>query len=350
MSGQTNLLKRQSNFELLRIIAMFMVLVRHANFYALGMPEDIIPRGGEFPDYQLFLMSCLELFSGVGVNVFILISGYFGIRCKLKGAIRFIFYCLFYSVGIFTILYLCGIIDLSFLGLAECFFLRKINWFPKAYLGLFILAPVLNAFVEHSDEKQLRNTLIAFFVFQTIFGCISDATYFISFGYTTFSFIGLYLLARYIKLYPIKNLQSPTMRNFGCYVLISFGLSILAFFLILTGHYSAFYRLNAYCNPLVILSSGFLLMAFRNIKISSGIINKIALSCFAVYLVHSNPNVIEKFYIPTIRQIHLSSGFFELLVMFLFLVSVFIFSVIVDQVRIFLWNIVERTILKRWQI
>lgn len=36
--------ERLSNFELLRIIAMFLVLVVHADFFALGAPnrEDVI--------------------------------------------------------------------------------------------------------------------------------------------------------------------------------------------------------------------------------------------------------------------------------------------------------------------
>jgi len=294
---------RLSNFEILRIVAMFMVLIRHANFYALGMPSS---GGNDFSQTQIFIMSCFEMFSDVGVNVFILISGYFGIKCTLESGLKFIFQCLFYSCGIFFVMYLSGYAKMDFLSLAECFYMRKINWFPKAYLCLFIFAPILNSFVENSNEKTLRNTLISFFLFQTLFGCISEATHFISLGYSTISFIGLYLLARYIRLYHLMMFKSSFIKNFALYLGCSLLLSILGYFCLKTGHEVAFYRLNAYCNPIVILNSVFLLLAFKELKFTSSFVNKIAASCFAVYLFHSNPNIIHNFYTRIIRKIYLS--------------------------------------------
>lgn len=332
--------KRLSNIELLRIISMFMILVLHANFYALGMPNVLI--GAASNKLQIFLMSIFESFADVGVNVFVLISGWFGIKCTLQSGLKFIFQCLFYSCGIFLVLYLCGYIQLSFLGLAECFFLRKINWFPKAYLCLFIFAPLLNIFVETASRRQQKNTLIAFFVFQTIFGCISDATTFISFGYSTISFFGLYLLARYIRIFKPNFSQKSLGVDLSIYVMISTALALVASFLIQHEYYSSFYRINAYCNPFVIISSTFLLLAFTKIKFTSSIINTIAASCFSVYLIHSNPNIIENFYIFTIQKIHLNGGEFEILFIFLFLITFFIGSVLIDQIRIFCWNMIMK--------
>ena len=73
---------RQSNFELLRIIAMFMVLILHADFGALGQPDkaEIM----NFP-FAATLRVILEMASIVAVNVFVLISGWFGIRHSIKG-------------------------------------------------------------------------------------------------------------------------------------------------------------------------------------------------------------------------------------------------------------------------
>lgn len=71
---------RESNFELLRIIAMFMVLVLHADFQALGEPTraDIISS-----PLTSSLKVFFEMASIVAVNVFVLISGWFGIRGSL---------------------------------------------------------------------------------------------------------------------------------------------------------------------------------------------------------------------------------------------------------------------------
>ncbi len=325
--------QRLSNIELLRIVAMFFVLVRHANFYALGMPTPIEAQANPS---QTFLMSFLEIFAGVGVNVFVLISGYFGIRGNNKGLFKFIYQCLFFSCGIYLLLLSTGIINISFLGLAECFYLRKINWFPKAYLCLYILSPILNSFVEHSSERQLRVVLINYFIFQTIFGCISDSTTFISFGYSTVSFIGLYLLARYVRLYSNEIFRLSKNIDFCIYCLISLMLSYLAYEAISHGALSVFYRINAYCNPLVIMSSLCLFLCFSKINIKSRGINKIAASSFAVYLLHSNPNVIERFYIYIIQELSkLWGGIFYI---FIFLIGVYILAIMIDQMRIFSWN------------
>lgn len=329
--------QRLSNIELLRIIAMLFVLFRHANFYAFGIPDSTSNDTNNLT--QLSIMSFIEIFSGVGVNVFVLISGYFGIKTNIQGAAKFIFQCLFYSCSIYLLFLCLGIIDISVLGIAECFYLRKINWFPKAYLCLYILAPVLNTFVNNSSEKQLRMVVINYLIFQTIFGFISDATHFISLGYSAMSFIGLYLLARYVRLYPNKLFNLSALSDLYIYISISTLLSIASIVFINHDYLTVFWRINAYCNPLVILSSLYLLLAFTKLEIQSKVINKIAASCFAVYLLHSNPNIIHKIYTSTIKNIfEATGGALAIIYILTFILFIFILSILIDQIRIFCWN------------
>lgn len=85
--------ERQSNIELLRIIAMFLVLLVHANFYSLGVvtPQDI---------RAFSLDSVLKVFfEAISINcvdIFVLISGWFGIRASFKGGCKFLFQCFFF--------------------------------------------------------------------------------------------------------------------------------------------------------------------------------------------------------------------------------------------------------------
>lgn len=347
-----NSVVRDSNIELLRIIAMFMILIRHAGFYAIGTPVD----NTSLTEGETLFLTCCECFCSVGVNVFILISGYFSIKYNARSVIKFIFQCLFYSCGIYLTLYFAGIIKFSILGLSECLYLRKINWFPKAYLCLFILAPILNKFVEHSNRNELKKILLAFFVFQTIFGCISDATHFISFGYSTISFIGLYLLGRYYRIYDFnifhedKNyskILNGRWVNISIYLAISTVLSIVGYIFIVRGYYSAFYRLDAYCDPIVIISSLSLFIAFTKFKFNSKFINTIAASCFAVYLFHSNPNVIERFYTSIIRSLHLQYGKSSLLLILAFICVVFVIAILIDKIRILIWNVIDKRLIRK---
>jgi surface polysaccharide O-acyltransferase-like enzyme len=189
--------ERQSNIELLRIIAMFLVMVVHANVFSLGLPTYYEYSNAPISSFTRILIESLAI---VSVNVFVLISGWFGIHPSLKGFAKFIFQCLFFSIGIYLISVIVNHSSLSMKGLAECLFLTQKQWFIKAYIALYILSPILNVFVEQASKQQLRKTILFFYAFQTIYG-FTNAAAFIVYGYSTFSFIGLYLLARYVNTY-----------------------------------------------------------------------------------------------------------------------------------------------------
>lgn len=63
--------------------------------------------------------------------------------------------------------------------------------------------------------------LICFFTFQTFYACFTTSATFIDRGYSTFSFIGLYLLARYIRLYGKAIIKKAELLS-----LIAFGVGI----------------------------------------------------------------------------------------------------------------------------
>ena len=86
------MINRQSNFELLRLIAMMMVLLLHCNYACLGEADINEIRQHPLTAYvRVFLEhACLS-----GVNIFILISGWFGIKFRPRGIISLLFNVLF---------------------------------------------------------------------------------------------------------------------------------------------------------------------------------------------------------------------------------------------------------------
>lgn len=197
--------ERESNIELLRLLAMFLVLIVHADFFSLEIPT---PKDTITTPTNAFIRLFFESSSIVCVNVFVLISGWFGIKPNTKSFCNFVFQCLFFLIGIYIILLICGLTSLSAKGLAGCFCMLKWNWFIKAYIGLYILSPVLNAFIKNAEKKSYENVLVAFFVFQTLYSWLTGAAVFFESGYSTMSFIGLYLLARYLKIYQLKKIKN----------------------------------------------------------------------------------------------------------------------------------------------
>lgn len=198
--------KRDSNIELLRLLAMSLVLVVHADFFSLGAPSQDITVSDPLSAFVRFFFQAMSI---VCVNVFVLISGWFGIKPSMKSFCNFVFQCLFFLVGIYAVLLMLNLSSLSVKGIAGCFVMLKWNWFIKAYIGLYILAPVLNSFVKTADKKTFQITLVSFFIFQTLYSWVSVAAVFFEEGYSTMSFIGLYLLARYINVYKPEFAFTP---------------------------------------------------------------------------------------------------------------------------------------------
>lgn len=326
---------RQSNIELLRIISMLLVLMVHADFTSIGTPSRdlMLVSPGQFTFRVL-----VEFLSVLCVDIFVVISGWFSIRLSVRGLCNYLWQCLYFSAGIYAVILLCGMVSLSPGGILGIFYLDKGEWFVKAYLALMILAPVLNAFVDRASRKQMETVLIAFFIFQTIFS-FRGAAEFIQAGYFTFSFIGLYLLARYMRIYH-HNIPTPHL------VGIFIG-SVLANAAVFSA--DVYFRTDfatgicmSYANPLVIIGAMSLTILFSRLDLGTNkVINYISGSCFAVYLLHCSSWLFEPVYCATVARIYISShGILCVAYIALFIISVFVLAVLLDQPRRLLWHFI----------
>lgn len=85
--------RRLSNIELLRIVAMLLVLATHANFYLFGPPstEELL----NTPILSLFRIYAQGI-SICCVDIFVIISGWFGIHAQKRSFLSFTFQCLYF--------------------------------------------------------------------------------------------------------------------------------------------------------------------------------------------------------------------------------------------------------------
>lgn len=84
---------RQTNIELLRLLLMFMILMHHFLVHGLhtaGFSEDY--------DAEL-LATALDPFFFVGVNCFVMISVFFGIKLKFTGLYKLFVQCALVPTG-----------------------------------------------------------------------------------------------------------------------------------------------------------------------------------------------------------------------------------------------------------
>lgn len=329
--------------ELLRIVAMFFVLIVHADFFSLGAPSAGEMRTAPWTSAAALF---IEYAAIVCVNLFVLISGYFSIVWKIRSFAGFVFQCLFFFLGIWVLMTFSGLAPFSARDLAACFGLMENNWFVKAYVGLYLLAPVLNAFVERSTKRELALFILLFYLFQFSYGLLfvkamSDFQH----GYSVLSFVGLYFIGRYIRLHGgrwcgLKRGFYPAV-YLGTVVLAT--VTVMALGLLLPGNRflmsAAMSVFAAYNGPTAMLCSVALFLYFTRLKFHSRAINRIAGSAFAVYLLHTSSLIIPRYKQAVLfLRDEISPPLLFGAAVLAFAVAVFAVAVVADRLRIFCWN------------
>lgn len=277
----------------------------------------------------------------VGVNIFVLISGWFGIKLRAKSFAKLVFQVLFFTILVFAIL--VAFDREKYLNLHTLSYVFLIPepqlWFVKAYIVLLLFSPILNSYVENTTQKQLGIVIICFYVFQTIYGWLFlDSTPWFGGGYSPLSFFGLYLLARYLRIYPKLWYQWGFSKLTGLFLIMIFVLSIVSTLVTYYGFPIAG-RLYAYSSPFMVCGATLLLIAFSRLSFHSRIINWIAMSSFAVYLTHGHEIILRGYYAPFIGQLYNHyHGLVFISVVFLFIFVVFFTSIIIDKVRLTFWD------------
>ncbi len=330
-----NCQERDSSIELLRIIAMLLVLMVHASFKALDAPtmEDVLNS-----PISSFLRFLSESISIICVNVFILITGWFSIRPKVSRFCGLVFQVLFIAVFIYLCLLLLEEIEpWGVLDWIRLLLLRRELWFVSAYLVLYIISPILNAFVSSADRKTFKYVLLTFFVIQTIYGTSSKWSFFCS-GYSPLSFVGLYLLARYMRIYHCRFCTLPKWYDISIYLCSTILITIMSMISVGYAGYDGwlFYE---YSSPMVIISSVCFFLFFTKLSFQNKAVNWVASSAFAVYLFHCDPSLFYPYYLLPIKSFYNNDPFFLFLLhTSSLIIVVFIMAILVDKIRAFFWN------------
>lgn len=314
---------------------MFLVLTVHCGFRFLGIPTSE-------EAHSFFLETSSRLFFqnlSIGcVDIFVLISGWFGIKLTKKGLGKYMFQCLYFSILIYVTTLVFNASSFDIKGIISTVFIGKGYWFVKSYLCLLLCTPILNEFVKHSTERLYLNIIIALLLFQTVFAWIYPSVDFISNGYSIFSFSILYLLARYVRLYVVINLPESkiVLMIVGC-ILVNTVTQLTCIYYNIPGYQI----ITSYINPLVIFESLLFIVLFARLKFSCNIINIIASSCFAVYLLHTHVTVFEPIFGNVVQSIYSNNdGLYCLMMFFGFLSMVFSLAILLDQPRKFLWKLI----------
>lgn len=321
--------ERALNMELLRIIAMIMVVIVHINFGLVG-GTPIFEKGQ-------ILQSCtrcaIQSLCIICVNSFVLISGWYGIKPSSIKFTGFLFQILFWTIFSACIASLHGKFSFSIQTTLSILCLDGELWFITSYIILWIISPILNLYIEKENKKQIQRTLLNFFILQTLFDWGCKIGYYAG-GFSPLSFIGLYLLARYVHKYPSKYSTLHPKYDLLIYITCSILTTIIIVYFAIYGEFIE--RIYFYSSPLVIISSLYFVLFFSKITIHrfKKTILYFSTSSFAVYLFHDN-ELIRPLFRYCRDFIYNNYGIIGLIGCVLLL---FIAVTTIDKLRILIWK------------
>lgn len=294
MANLTAKCDRNSNVELLRLLCMFLIVIRH-----LFKRGASVACNDDISNMDVFWGTFFDPFCFCAVNVFILISGYFGIKLKVNSFVNLYVRCAIYGLLCYCVhLYMNGG-SLGRYGFTHNCLLALSNtrWFIQAYIGLLLFSPILNLCIKKIDRQTFVMFLILLTIANVYFGWFGNSNVNAN-GYNVVNFVYLYFIGRYIKIY---NLTISKWKSLAIYVLCSLLLGVLSVTLSGDGYaYNIFH--DKYNNPILIIESVALLCFFVSLNFKSNFINWLAKSSIAIYLIHSNPNIDESILYKFVRD------------------------------------------------
>lgn len=326
---------RQSSAELLRIIAMLLIVLSHFSFHGVN---DITQIFKMKPCFNKYMLESVQI-GFLGVDIFAVIAGYFGVKSSFKETkfVKLILQVFFYSAVIFAVMCAAGLAEFSLKNTVKALFPAVFKQYPffSAYILLYILRPFINKLIENTDRKK---HLVLIGVLWLIWGLIPLVTGSDFYGTYFTNLLILYLVGAYLRNYPDnifskaktrKILLAASIAFFPLSVAIMNGLTHTSGYF--NNHYTYFYSemsLNT------IIAAAALVITFINLNIKqSRFINTAASCTFGVYLIHDNPYFREYLWSSLIKaneKIYASS-----LIVYMIACVVLIFTVcaIIDLLR-----------------
>ena len=330
--------QRYSGVELLRIIAMFAIMLGHSHYSFSSLPDSATI---SIHPIASFLDLFFRSITVIGVNIFIAISGWYGIKFRIEGFLKYIFQVFFISICTYCVMFACGMASFSKDAIMQTLTFYDGYWFVVGYMGLYIFSPLLNSFIEHSAKKEFQLLLFCIFLFQSYYSWLSSWYDYFG-GYSIFLFMLIYLVSAYVRKYSPRLLSHNIEMKWIVLLLVQALVELIFLY-----YFDNAGRQFRYDNPISIATAVIAVMYSEHFRWSNRIINWLAASCFTVYLLHFNPLVYPYFRKITKYAYESSNDIYYVVFIFAILLGVYLISTLLDQIRITSWSLCCKKIFQR---
>lgn len=292
--------ERQSNIELLRILAIMGVVILHYNNPLIG---GGIGYAQNAESANLYVLYVLESLFACAVDLFMIISGYFmcqGKKHSLWKTVELIVQVMVFSVLTYVVRTLLHHESLSIKSLLIS--LLPKNYFVILYCGVYILSPFINKLIDQLSPKGLRKLtfilILLFAVYPTVVDVLSEVTgkefvglssigmYGSQWGYTIVNFLMMYIIGAWLRKGEVHT------QSWGAGKLVTALLGCVAMLTLWTlvndrTGYKTERSAWEYCNPVLIIEAVVILRLFLKVDIGARpVINRLAGGAFTVFLLH----------------------------------------------------------------
>ena len=348
-------MKRERQFEVMRTIAMFFIVIYHILTHGVG--SDVVFNASSPVSMTNILFSdSLLVFSSISVNLYVMVSGYFlaDLDFKMNRIVRIWAQACFYSCVITIVMMSLGLVPFNIVSIGKSLFPLSTDayWFVTQFVGLMILSPFLAMLVRQLSYKQFVLLLVsgAFICLAIIPDFPLGKRFHVAHGNSVWSFAYLFMIAGFIR----HHLQEITkVKLIAAIILVTILTMVCELFFGYHHGYICLYWFNYNSLPFILSVMVFVLVRQIHIPYSVfwNVLVKLAPYSFGVYLIHDQLMVRDWLWRNMPITFFCNQWIYPLVVIG-FCMLIFISCVFVDYIRkiLFVSLGIDKLILKvdRW--
>lgn len=333
--------KRSSGIELLKIIAIFLIVLSHVvqtlgdNNAYISYNDYIVKLGSATTDIKVILLNILRYSGQLGNTIFFICSAWFLLESnqvnkkKIAQMLLDIWTVSVLMLGVTSFL-VEEQINLRFM--LKQFFptLFGNNWYLTCYILFYLCHTFLNTGIKQLNQRTMLKIILTMLVFYMGIGFIMPG---ILYSSDLILWVITYFLVAYVKLY-LPNSANDIKSNVVL-IILGVGLNILLILVtnavgLSTSVFSnGLLRWNRSSNPLLIMAAIGSFNLARMIHFENGVVNRISKLSMLIYIIHENM-MLRTYFRPRLWQfVYLNYGYEHLFGwVFLLTVIVFLFGLI----------------------
>lgn len=332
---------RYSGIELLKIFAIFVIVISHvvqtltSENLDISYQDHVLDITKATTNFQYIVLLIFQHFGGWGNSLFFICSAWFLLKATAYKKKKWFFML----VEIWTVSIIILIVTYAILhgGISAKIIIQSIfptlfgnNWYVTCYLLFYPISPILNRVIDGMSKRQLLRSASALALLYIFLDFIKGDWFFPS---MLILWVTIYFVMAYLQKYlmffadSIKNNVVFALANAVCFV----GLILLTE---VGGLHIAFLSEKMMhwwnnCNPFIIFMSIAMFNIARNVHFKNRFINYISSLSLLIYVIHDNL-IIRTYFRPAMwNYVYTNYGYNNLIGwVFILVVITFLFGII----------------------